>query len=176
MQHCLKKIALSSKHLLGLINDVLDMSKIESGKLTLTEERISLREVSDAVVSIVQPQIKSKNQNFSVHIDNITAEEVYCDSVRLNQILLNLLSNAIKYTQENGTIELSLYQEDAPLPGKENFIRTHIKVKDNGIGMTPEFMEHIFDSYSRADTKRVQKSEGAGLGMAITKYLSLIHI
>ena len=171
VQHCLKKIALSSKHLLGLINDVLDMSKIESGKLTLTEERISLREVSDAVVSIVQPQIKSKNQNFSVHIDNITAEEVYCDSVRLNQILLNLLSNAIKYTQENGTIELSLYQEDAPLPGKENFIRTHIKVKDNGIGMTPEFMEHIFDSYSRADTKRVQKSEGAGLGMAITKYI-----
>ena len=171
VQHCLKKIALSSKHLLGLINDVLDMSKIESGKLTLTEERISLREVSDAVISIVQPQIKSKNQNFSVHIDNITAEEVYCDSVRLNQILLNLLSNAIKYTQENGTIELSLYQEDAPLPGKENFIRTHIKVKDNGIGMTPEFMEHIFDSYSRADTKRVQKSEGAGLGMAITKYI-----
>ena len=162
---------MSSKHLLGLINDVLDMSKIESGKLTLTEERISLREISDAVVSIVQPQIKSKNQNFSVHIDNITAEEVYCDSVRLNQILLNLLSNAIKYTQEDGTIELSLYQEDAPLPGKENFIRTHIKVKDNGIGMTPEFMEHIFDSYSRADTKRVQKSEGAGLGMAITKYI-----
>ena len=171
VQHCLKKIALSGKHLLGLINDVLDMSKIESGKLTLTAERISLREISDGIVSIVQPQIKSKKQDFSVHIDNIMAEEVYCDGVRLNQILLNLLSNAIKYTQEGGSIQLSLYQEDAPPPEKENYVRTHIKVKDNGIGMTSEFMEHIFDSYSRADSKRVQKTEGAGLGMAITKYI-----
>ncbi|NBJ92452.1 hybrid sensor histidine kinase/response regulator [Parablautia muri] len=171
VQHCLKKIALSGKHLLGLINDVLDMSKIESGKLTLTAERISLREISDALVSIVQPQIKNKNQNFNVHIDNIIAEDVYCDSVRLNQILLNLLSNAIKYTQEGGTVQLSLYQEDITLPEKENYVRTHIKVKDNGIGMAPEFIERIFDSYSRADSKRVQKTEGAGLGMAITKYI-----
>lgn len=169
VQNCLKKIALSGKHLLGLINDVLDMSKIESGKMTLTVERISLQEILDGIVSIVQTQIKGKGQDFNVHLENITAEDVYCDSVRLNQVLLNLLSNAVKYTQEGGSIRLSLYQEDSPKG--EAFIRTHVIVKDNGIGMTAEFLEHIFDSYSRADSKRVQKTEGAGLGMAITKYI-----
>lgn len=171
VQHCLRKITLSGKHLLGLINDVLDMSKIESGKMTLTAERISLRDTVESVVSIIQPQIKAKEQNFNVHIDNITIEDVYCDSVRLNQILLNLLSNAVKYTQENGTIQLSLFQENTPSPKGDNFIRTHVIVQDNGIGMTSDFLEHIFDSYSRADNKRVQKTEGAGLGMAITKYI-----
>ncbi len=171
VQNCLKKITLSGKHLLGLINDVLDMSKIESGKMTLTAERISLREVFDGIVSIVQGQIKGKEQNFNVHIDNIITEDVYCDSVRLNQILLNLLSNAVKYTQEGGTIQLSLYQEEAPAEKGADFVRTHIKVEDNGIGMTREFLDQIFDSYSRADSKRVQKTEGAGLGMAITKYI-----
>ncbi len=171
VRNCLRKIALSGKHLLGLINDVLDMSKIESGKMTLTAERISLREVIEGIVSIVQTQVKGKRQNFNVHIDNIVVEDVYCDSVRLNQVLLNLLSNAVKYTQEGGTIQLSLYQEEAPQEKGGDFIRTHIFVKDNGIGMTAEFLEHIFDSYSRADSKRVQKTEGAGLGMAITKYI-----
>lgn len=171
VQNCLRKITLSGKHLLGLINDVLDMSKIESGKMTLTAEQISLQEIVEGVVGIVQPQVKAKNQNFNVHIDNIMAEEVYCDSVRLNQILLNLLSNAVKYTQEGGTIQLYLYQEnEAPEKGDE-FVRTHIVVQDNGIGMTPEFVAHVFDSYSRADTKRVHKTEGAGLGMAITKHI-----
>ena len=171
VRNCLRKIALSGKHLLGLINDVLDMSKIESGKMTLTAERISLREVIEGIVSIVQTQVKGKRQNFNVHIDNIVVEDVYCDSVRLNQVLLNLLSNAVKYTQEGGTIQLSLYQEEAPQEKGGDFIRTHVFVKDNGIGMTAEFLEHIFDSYSRADSKRVQKTEGAGLGMAITKYI-----
>ena len=171
VRNCLKKIALSGKHLLGLINDVLDMSKIESGKMTLTAERISLREVIEGIVSIVQTQIEGKGQSFHVHIDNIAVEDVYCDSVRLNQVLLNLLSNAIKYTQESGTIQLSLFQENAPDEKGNAYIRTHIVVKDNGIGMTPEFLEHIFDSYSRADSKRIRKTEGAGLGMAITKYI-----
>lgn len=171
VQNCLKKIAISGKHLLGLINDVLDMSKIESGKMTLTAERVSLREVIEGIVSIVQTQIKAKGQIFNVHIDNIVIEDVYCDSVRLNQVLLNLLSNAVKYTQEGGTIQLSLFQEDSPPEKGKNYIRTHITVKDNGIGMTEEFLKHIFDSYSRADSKRVHKTEGAGLGMAITKYI-----
>lgn len=171
VQHCLKKIALSGKHLLGLINDVLDMSKIESGKMTLTAERISLREVVEGIVNIVQTQIKAKNQSFNVHIDSIVTEDVYCDSIRLNQILLNLLSNAIKYTPEGGIIQLSLYQEDTPDEKGPDYVRTHIIVKDNGIGMNEEFLQHIFDSYSRADSKRVQKTEGAGLGMAITKYI-----
>lgn len=171
VQNCLRKIALSGKHLLGLINDVLDMSKIESGKMTLTTELISLQEVVEGVVSIAQTQIKAKGQNFNVHIDKIIAEDVYCDSVRLNQVLLNLLSNAIKYTQEGGTIELSMYQEDISDEKSSSLVRTHVFVKDNGIGMTKEFLEHIFDSYSRADSKRVQKTQGTGLGMTITKYI-----
>lgn len=171
VQNCLKKIALSGKHLLGLINDVLDMSKIESGKMTLTTELVSMREVIEGIVGIVQTQVKAKGQNFNVHIDRITTEDVLCDSVRLNQVLLNLLSNAVKYTQEGGTIQLALYQEEAPAEKGEEFVRTHVIVKDNGIGMTEDFLENIFDSYSRADNKRVQKTEGAGLGMAITKYI-----
>lgn len=171
VKNCLKKITLSGRHLLGLINDVLDMSKIESGKMTLTADMISLREVVEGVVSIVQTQVKGKQQNFNIHISDIMFEEVYCDSVRLNQVLLNLLSNSVKYTQEGGTIQLSLYQEKEASPKGEEFVRTHIIVKDNGIGMTEEFLAHIFDSYSRADSKRVQRTEGAGLGMAITKYI-----
>ncbi len=171
VQNCLRKIALSGKHLLGLINDVLDMSKIESGKMTLTSEQISLREVVEGIVSIVQTQVKTKNQNFNVHIDNILSEDVYCDSVRLNQVLLNILSNAVKYTQDSGTIQLSIYQEDPPPEKGSAYVRTHIIVADNGMGMEKDFLNHIYDSYTRADSKRVQKAEGAGLGMAITKYI-----
>ncbi len=169
VQNCLRKITLSSKHLLGLINDVLDMSKIESGKLTLTTEQISLKEVIEGIVNIMQPQIKTKKQTFDIHVKNILTENVWCDGVRLNQVLLNLLSNATKYTPEGGTIQLSLSEEKSPKG--ENYVRTYIKVKDNGIGMAPEFLKKIFESYSRADGARIHKTEGAGLGMAITKYI-----
>ncbi len=169
VQNCLRKIALSSKHLLGLINDVLDMSKIESGKMTLSMDQVSLKEVVEGIVSIVQPQVKAKRQKFDVHIENIVTENVCCDSVRLNQVLLNLLSNATKYTPEEGSIQLSMFEEDSPKG--ENYVRTHVKVKDNGIGMSPEFLKQIYESYSRADGTRVHKTEGAGLGMAITKYI-----
>lgn len=169
VQNCLKKIALSGKHLLGLINDVLDMSKIESGKMTLSMDQVSLPEVIEGIVGIVQSQVRGKRQSFNVHVNNIEMENVYCDSVRLNQVLLNLLSNAVKYTQEEGTIWFSLYEEESPKG--EDYIRVHIKVEDNGIGMDEEFQKKIFDSYSRADSKRVHKTEGAGLGMAITKYI-----
>uniref|UniRef100_UPI00248EE70E response regulator n=1 Tax=Holdemania filiformis TaxID=61171 RepID=UPI00248EE70E len=100
---------------------------------------------------------------------NILTENVWCDGVRLNQVLLNLLSNATKYTPEGGTIQLSLSEEKSPKG--ENYVRTYIKVKDNGIGMAPEFLKKIFESYSRADGARIHKTEGAGLGMAITKYI-----
>lgn len=169
VQNCLKKISLSSKHLLGLINDVLDMSKIESGKMTLNMEKVSLREVMDGVATIVQPQIKIKNQRFDMFIHDIGTENVYCDSVRLNQVLLNLLSNAMKFTPEQGSIEVALWQEASPLG--EHYIRNHIKVKDTGIGMSPEFLKKIFDSFTREDTMRVHKTEGTGLGMSITKYI-----
>lgn len=169
VQNCLRKITLSSKHLLGLINDVLDMSKIESGKLTLTTEQISLKEVVEGVVNIMQPQVKTKRQTFDIHVENILTENIWCDSVRLNQVLLNLLSNATKYTPEGGSIQLSLSEEKSPKG--ENYIRTHIKVKDNGIGMSPDFLKRIYESYSRADGVRVSKTQGTGLGMAITKYI-----
>ncbi len=169
VQDCLKKIILSSKHLLGLINDVLDMSKIESGKMNLNVELISLREVMDSIVTIVQPQIKEKQQKFNVFIYDIVSENVLCDGVRLNQILLNLVSNAVKYTPEGGSIEISLHEQNSP-KGDE-YVRIMIQVKDNGIGMSEEFQKHIFDSFTRDDNKRVHKTEGTGLGMAITKYI-----
>ncbi len=169
VQNCLRKITLSSKHLLGLINDVLDMSKIESGKMTLNVDQVSLREVMEGIVSIVQPQVRSKNQNFEVTIRDISAENVCCDSVRLNQVLLNLLSNAIKFTPEGGSVKVAMYQE--PSPKGEGFVRSHITVEDTGIGMSPEFREKVFESFSREDSTRVRKTEGTGLGMAITKYI-----
>lgn len=169
VQNCLKKISLSSKHLLGLINDVLDMSKIESGKMSLNMDLVSLREVIDGIVSIIQPQIKMKKQQFDVFIHDISAENVCCDSVRLNQILLNILSNAVKFTPEGGSIHLSLFEE--PSPKGTDFIRIHLSVKDTGIGMSEEFKNKIFDSFSREDNTRVHKTEGTGLGMTITKYI-----
>ncbi len=169
VKNCLKKITLSSKHLLGLINDVLDMSKIESGKMTLNLDQVSLREVVDGIVSICQPQVKAKHQHFDVFIHDISTENVLCDSVRLNQVLLNLLSNAIKFTPDGGEIHMALYEEDSPKG--DNFVRTHIQVKDNGIGMSEEFQKHIFDSFAREDSARVHRTEGTGLGMAITKYI-----
>lgn len=169
VQNCLRKIALSSKHLLGLINDVLDMSKIESGKLTLTTEQISLKEVVEGIVNIMQPQVKTRKQTFDIHVENILAENVWCDGVRLNQVLLNLLSNATKYTPEGGRITLSLLEEKSPKG--DGYVRIQIRVRDNGIGMSPEFQKKIYESYSRADGARIHKTEGAGLGMAITKYI-----
>ncbi|NBH71002.1 response regulator [Clostridiaceae bacterium] len=169
VQNCLRKIALSSKHLLGLINDVLDMSKIESGKMTLNVDQVSLREVMDSIVSIVQPQVKAKQQKFDVSIHDIQTENVCCDSVRFNQILLNLLSNAIKFTPDGGSIRVALYEEESPKG--EDMVRIHLRVKDSGIGMTPEFREKIFDSFTREDSARVRKTEGTGLGMTITKYI-----
>ena len=169
VQNCLKKITMSSRHLLGLINDVLDMSKIESGRMTLNEEFVSLREVMESIVSIVQPQVKAKHQKFNISIFNILSENVHCDSVRLNQVLLNLLSNAIKFTPENGSIEVSLHEEESPRG--EEYVRIRIQVKDNGIGMSEEFRQHIFESFAREDNKRIHRTEGTGLGMAITKYI-----
>ena len=137
--------------------------------MTLSVELVSLREVLDSIVSIVQPQMHMKNQQFNVSIHDIATENVYCDSVRINQVLLNLLSNAIKFTGDGGSIGVALYEEDSPLG--ENYIRTHILVSDTGIGMTDEFQAKIFDSFTREDSTRVRKTEGTGLGMAITKYI-----
>ena len=163
----LGKIALSSKHLLGLINDVLDISKIESGKMTLNVEPVSLREAMDSIVNIMQPQVTAKNQQFKVAAREILSENVCCDGVRLNQVLINLLGNAVKFTPEKGAVQLTVYQE--ALPEDASRVRTHFLVSDTGIGMSKEYQKVIFESFSREDNTRVRKTEGSGLGMAITK-------
>lgn len=169
VKDCLKKITLSSKHLLGLINDVLDMSKIESGKMVLNADMVSLRDAMESIVNIIQPQVRAKHQHFDIFIQKIEIENIYCDSVRLNQILINLLSNAIKFTPEKGRINIYLSQEESPLG--DAYIRCHFRVKDNGIGMSEEFQKTIFDTFTREKTAQVDKTEGTGLGMAITKYI-----
>ncbi len=167
IEDCLGKIRLSSKHLLGLINDVLDMSKIESGKMMLNEGPVSLREVMDDIVNIAQPQIKEKNQYFDIYIQDILTENVLCDEIRLNQVILNLLSNAIKFTPSEGRIDVHLYQEESPKG--EAYVRTHFLVEDTGIGMSEEFQKKIFDSFVREEKAQVQKIVGTGLGTSIAK-------
>ncbi len=167
VEDCLRKVRLSSKQLLGLINNVLDMSKIESGKMPLNIVPVSLRDIMDDIVNIMQPQVQAKQQLFDIFIKQIITEDVYCDDLRLNQVLLNLLSNAVKYTPEGGRIDVYMYQEPS-LKG-EDYVRTHISVADNGIGMSPEFQKRIWDDFTREETEEVQHTIGTGLGTAIIK-------
>lgn len=167
VEDCLKKVHLSSKHLLGLINDVLDVSKIESGKMTLNIVPMSLRNAMDDIVSIMQPQVKARDQKFDIFIRKIVSENVYCDSVRLNQVLLNLLSNAVKFTPEGGRIDV--YVEQEPSPMGDEYVRTHFSVIDTGIGMSPEFQKKIWNTFSREETEQVRHTTGTGLGTAIIK-------
>lgn len=167
IEECLGKIMLSSKHLLGLINDVLDMSKIESGKMTLNMMPVSLRDTMDDIVNIIRPQVRSREEHFDVYIRNIISENVICDGVRLNQVLLNLVSNAVKFTMEGGKIDIYMNQE--PSERGDNYVRTHFKVEDNGIGMSEDFLKRIFDTFAREETGAARNIAGTGLGMSITK-------
>ena len=169
VQDCLRKIFLSGKQLLGLINDVLDMAKIESGKMRLNLEDLSLRQTMETICDIVRQQIRLKNQNFDIYLGEIIAEHVYCDSVRLNQVLLNFLSNAMKFTPEGGSICIELHQERSPKG--EHFARTHFSVIDTGLGMSEDFQKKLFTAFEREDNRRVHKIQGSGLGMAISKYI-----
>ncbi|MDE7339071.1 MAG: response regulator [Lachnospiraceae bacterium] len=166
---CLRKISLSSKHLLGLINDVLDMSKIDSGKMVLNMVPVSLREQMDDLVNIIQPQVSAKNQVFDIFIRNILSEDVICDNVRLNQVLLNLLSNAIKFTPEGGRVDVYMYQVQLDGESNVDMIQTHFLVKDTGIGMSPEFQAKIWDTFAREETEQVRYITGSGLGTSIAK-------
>lgn len=163
-----KKINASSQHLLGLINDVLDMSKIESGKTTLNLQKFNLAKVVDELNIILRPQALQRKQQFEIKTSNIVHEFVIGDKLRINQILLNLLSNAIKYTPEKGNVVLELREN--PQPSK-NITEILFTVKDNGIGMSKEFIQKIYEPFSRAMDGRVDKIQGTGLGMAITKNL-----
>lgn len=166
---CLNKVRLSSKHLLGLINDVLDMSKIESKKMTLNIAPVSLRDTMDDLVNIIQPQIRAKKQHFDIFIQNICSEGICCDDVRLNQALINILSNAVKYTPEEGNIYIYLNQEPSLLG--DTYVRTHFYISDTGMGMSPEFLEKIWDTFVREENDEVRHILGTGLGMSITKSL-----
>ena len=163
-----RKITSSSQHLLGLINDVLDMSKIESGKTTLNLSAISLAELVEELGAMMQPQAKAKHQQFKIDVYDIYNEEILGDRLRINQILINILSNAIKYTPEGGRIDMVVRQ--MPQHTK-NFASFHFVIRDNGIGMSQEYLETIFQPFTRESTKKTEKIQGTGLGMAITKNL-----
>ncbi len=161
-----KKITASGQHLLSLINDILDISKIESGKVVLNLERFSLSDVISSVDAIIQPMAKAKGQSFHAEVTGIRHEYLLGDETRLDQILINLLSNAVKYTPEGGHIwfrVIGLKQRS----GQYEHIR--LEVEDDGYGMTPEYLETIFDAFTRAENSTTNKVQGTGLGMAITK-------
>lgn len=170
---CHRKIALSSQHLLGLVNDVLDMSKIESGKMTLKNTDIYLPELIRNLVAIMQPDIKVRKQKFAVHAYNIKTENIYCDALRMRQIFLNILSNASKFTHEGGSITFDIKEIGYQA---EDTVLMQFSITDTGIGMRKDFMECIFDTFTREQDSRVDKTIGSGLGMAITKRIvELLH-
>ena len=162
----LGKILSSSNHLLSLINDVLDMSRIESGKIHLEETAVSLSDVLHDMKTIISGQIHAKQLELYMDAMDVANEDVYCDKTRLNQVLLNLLSNAVKFTPAGGTISVRLKQLPEAVKGCALY---EIRVKDNGIGMSPEFAQKIFSPFERERTSTVSKIQGTGLGMAITK-------
>ena len=162
----LGKISQSSKHLLSLINDVLDMSRIESGKVTISEDNESIIEIMNSLKNIVQADIDAKHLNFSMDTSGIKNEHIFCDKLRLNQVLLNLTSNAIKYTPDGGSISMQVTEMPSHALGKAFY---EFRIKDTGIGMTPEFLSIIFEPFTRESTSTVSGIQGTGLGMAITK-------
>ena len=162
----LEKILSSSNHLLSLINDILDMSRIESGKIHLEETEVSLSDVLHDLKTIISGQIHAKQLELYMDAMDVTNEDVYCDKTRLNQVLLNLLSNAVKFTPAGGTVSVRLKQYPGTVRGSELY---EIRVKDNGIGMSPEFVQKIFSPFERERTSTVSRTQGTGLGMAITK-------
>ena len=162
----LAKTLASSNHLLSLINDVLDMSRIESGKLHLEEVEVNLSDVLHDLKTIVSGQIYAKQLELYMDAMDVTDEDVYCDKTRLNQILLNLLSNAIKFTPAGGTVSVRVRQLAGQVRGCGQY---EFRIKDNGIGMSPEFAKKIFEPFERERTSTVSRIQGTGLGMAITK-------
>jgi len=164
----LRKISLASNHLLTLINDILDISKVESGKLKLSPLTFSIVETVENLVTVSQPMIKEKNIDFSFNTNKMEKEYLYTDQLRLNQIYINILSNAIKYTEPGGRVSVDLRQEKSDKPGCLQLTYT---VSDTGIGMSPEFMENMYQPFSRQIDSRVNSVQGTGLGLAITKQM-----
>lgn len=166
---CLGKITVSSKHLLSLVNDVLDMSKIESGKIDLAEEEINLSDLIANLVTMIRPSIDQKKHNFNVHIANVEHEHVIGDSMRIQQIFMNILGNAVKYTPPGGDIEMEINEKASSAYGYGCY---EFIFRDNGIGMSREFQEKMFEPFSRAEDSMVTKTEGTGLGMTIARNIA----
>ena len=164
----LRKINLASNHLLTLINDILDISKVESGKLNVSPQAFSIVETVENLMNLSQPMIKEKNIDFSFHISRMDKEYLYADQLRLNQIYINILSNAIKYTEANGSVTVDMKEEESE---KEGYVKLTYRVADTGIGMSKEYMATMYQPFSRQTDSRVNKIQGTGLGLAITKQM-----
>ena len=163
---CLGKITKSSRHLLGLINEVLDMARIESGRISLAEEDFSLPELVDNLLTLTKPAIDEHHHQLEVHIEHIEHEAVCGDSLRIQQVFVNLMSNAVKYTPDGGNITFTIKEKPN---GFSKLGCYEFSIEDNGIGMTPEFQKIMFEPFSRADDHRTTKVQGTGLGMAIAR-------
>ena len=161
-----RKISLASSHLLTLINDILDISKVESGKISLNPISFSLVEMVENLCNMANPIIKEKELDFRFHVKNITYEHLFADKLRLNQIYINILSNAIKYTEKGGSVYVDLIEEKSE---KEDYIKLIYIVKDTGIGMSKEFMAKMYEPFMRETDSRINRIEGTGLGLSITK-------
>ncbi|MCM1087866.1 MAG: response regulator [Muribaculaceae bacterium] len=166
VEEYLKKIVTSGNHLLSLINDVLDMSHIESGKINLEEKQCSLPDILHGLRNILQADIHAKQMELHIDTVDVLDEDIYCDKLRLNQVLLNLLSNSVKYTGAGGMVSMRITEKTGAPEGYANY---EFCVKDNGIGMSPEFVEHIFEPFEREKNTTASGVQGTGLGMAITK-------
>ncbi len=167
-KNCLSKATLASNHLLTLINDVLDISKVESGKMGLNPTVFSLVEATSNLVNIIRPQIDAKNHQLEVRVHNISYEYLFADELRINQIFINILSNAVKYTPENGKISIDI--KEIVSEGKDT-VKLVYEVKDNGVGMTKEFQEQMYTSFARANDEHTGAIQGTGLGLAICKQM-----
>ncbi len=163
------RIGTASNQLLTLVNDILDISKIESGELALNEEPFSIREFVDRTTSIIMPTIDEKNHTFSVNMHDISHDQLCIDRLRLSQICLNLLSNAVKYTEPGGDIKLEVYEEN--LLNSEEQVRLVLAVQDSGIGISKEYQEQMYASFSRSTDSRINQLQGSGLGLSISKQL-----
>lgn len=166
VKECLSKITAASSHLLALINDMLDVSRIESGKVSLSEEEFSLSEQFESLISMISPQVKAKNHELSVEIAHVRHELVIGDSMRLQQVFMNIIGNAIKYTPDGGNISVKLKEEP---DYSDIFARYVFECEDNGYGMTPEFMSKLFTPFERAEDERIRGIQGTGLGMVIAR-------
>ena len=168
---CLGKIQTASAHLMSLVNDVLDMSRIDSGRITLSEEAFSLADLVHDVAVIVRSQAVQKNQSIQIDIGDILEENLIGDPLRLRQILVNIIGNAVKYTPDGGHIQICFSQSSAPDLQGRPAVRMVFSCRDDGIGMTPEFLQRIFLPFERVSSAAVNKIEGTGLGMSIVKKL-----